>query len=118
MKQTKEYNILSPDGFPIFRELTYKSVTSAKKAFKEWKKRFEAQGYYSSNEGRIDLRDLEESCTLTETDLKPLFKVVKVFRKSQRRQIIRRNLSEGDAQILVKSFPHRNTSMVIYTKQN
>lgn len=60
----KKYEILSPDGFAIERESAYKSIKEAKKAFENWKKRYEAQGYYSSNKGRIDILDLEYYCTL------------------------------------------------------
>ena len=61
-----KYDILSPDGFSIDFSATYSSMKAAKKAFETWKKRFEAQGYYSSNSGRIALEDLEEYCTLVE----------------------------------------------------
>lgn len=49
---------------------------------------------------------------------KPLFKVVKVMRKSQRRQILRKGLTEAEAQRVVKSYPNSSRSIVIYTKQN
>jgi hypothetical protein len=65
MKKAK-YDILSPDGFSIAFDKTYSSIEKAKKAFENWKKRFEAQGYYSSNSGRINLEDLEQHCTLVE----------------------------------------------------
>lgn len=45
------------------------------------------------------------------------YKVFKIGRKSGRRSIIRRNLSEHEAQQLVKSFPKSNRSMVCYTAQ-
>jgi hypothetical protein len=45
------------------------------------------------------------------------FKVYKVGRKSGRRSIIRRNLTESEAQQLVKSFHNSNRSMVCYTAQ-
>ena len=45
------------------------------------------------------------------------FKVFKVGRKSNRRSIIARNLTESEAQRLVKSFPNNNRSMVCYTRQ-
>lgn len=62
----KQYNILSPDGFSIRNE-DFDSKEEAIKFFREiWIKRFEQQGYYSSNNGRIPLCDLEESCTLVE----------------------------------------------------
>lgn len=52
-------------------------------------------------------------------DLKPTqkFKVFKVGRKSGRRSIICRNLTENEAQKLVKSFPNSNRSMICYTVQ-
>ena len=62
----KKYDVLSPDGFAINFSDTYKSVEEAKTAFENWKKRFEIQGYYSSNNGRIPLDELEEHCTLVE----------------------------------------------------
>lgn len=33
-------------------------------AFNEWAKRFETQGYYSSNNGRINLDELEKKCRI------------------------------------------------------
>ena len=65
MKKPK-YNILSPDGFTIDRSKTYSTPEKAKKAFEDWKKRYETQGYYSSNNGRIPLNELEKHCTLVE----------------------------------------------------
>lgn len=53
----------------------------------------------------------------TETQNKPLFKVYKVARKSCRRSIIRRNLTEPEAQQLVRSYPNSSRSMVCYTRQ-
>jgi hypothetical protein len=55
--------------------------------------------------------------TKTQTNQKPLFKVYKVGRKSCRRSIIRKGLTEQEAQTLVKSFPNSNRSMVCYTRQ-
>lgn len=62
----KEYDVISPDGFSISFSDTYESIEEAKAAFENWKKRFEIQGYYSSNNGRIPLDELEEHCTLVE----------------------------------------------------
>jgi hypothetical protein len=58
MKAKKEYDLLSPDGFSIFPDRTYSSKTAVEKAYKEWVAKFKKQGYYSSNNGRIDLEDL------------------------------------------------------------
>ena len=44
-------------------------------------------------------------------------KVVKIFRKSQRKEIIERNLTRSEAQRLVQSFPDKNNSMVVFYKQ-
>lgn len=61
-----KYQILSPDGISIENIPGYPTLEAAKNAFNVWKKRFKNQGYYSSNEGRIELVDLEECCTLIE----------------------------------------------------
>jgi hypothetical protein len=67
MATTKKYQVLSPDGFTIDREKPYYvSKKKALEAFENWKKRYEGQGYYSSNRGRIPLDDLQDYCTLKE----------------------------------------------------
>ena len=56
-----KYEVLSPDGFTIeFDRPYYISKKKALEAFDRWKKRYEVQGYYSSNNGRIPLEDLED----------------------------------------------------------
>lgn len=63
----KTYVIISPDGFTIDREATYRGVRNARKAYKVWAERYREQGYYSSVKyGKIDLRDLHEFCELKE----------------------------------------------------
>jgi hypothetical protein len=57
MKKQK-FDVLSPNGFSIHYSDTYSSEEKAIKAFHEWKKRYESQGYYSSNNGRIPLNEL------------------------------------------------------------
>ena len=64
MKIKKKYVVISPDGFPIERDEYYSSKKKAVSAFKKWKNRYEIQGYYSSNEGRIALEDLEYYCNI------------------------------------------------------
>lgn len=57
----KNYEVLSPDGFTIeFDRPYYTSKEKAFEAFEKWKVRYEKQGYYSSNNGRILLKDLED----------------------------------------------------------
>jgi hypothetical protein len=65
-----KYQVLSPDGFTIeFDKPYYESSQLAFEAFDRWKKRYERQGYYSSNEqGRIPLEDLEDYITITAID--------------------------------------------------
>lgn len=59
-KQSTKYYVLSPDGFSIHPTDTYSSVKSAEKAFVDWAKGYERQGYYSSmNYGRIALPELK-----------------------------------------------------------
>lgn len=45
------------------------------------------------------------------------YKVVKIFRKSNRRELIRRNLTIDEAKRLVNSYPDKNNSMVVFYKQ-
>lgn len=60
----KKYQVLSPDGFTIeFDKVFYRSMKKAKEAFMNWIRRYEVQGYYSSNNyGRIPLNELETYC--------------------------------------------------------
>ena len=59
------YEVLSPDGFTIeFDRPYYTSKERAMIAFNEWKERFRRQGYYSSNNGRIPLDELENYITI------------------------------------------------------
>ena len=61
------YEVLSPDGFTIeFDRPYYTSKEKAFEAFDKWKERFRRQGYYSSNNGRIPLEDLENYMTIRE----------------------------------------------------
>lgn len=60
------YNILSPDGIPIFFDKVYETTEEARAAFVDWKKRFEAQGYYSTAGRRIPLEELADYCELIE----------------------------------------------------
>jgi hypothetical protein len=46
------------------------------------------------------------------------YKVVKIFRKSRRRQVLCRNLNREEAMRMVQSFPNSNRSMVVFYKQH
>ena len=45
------------------------------------------------------------------------FKVVKIFRVSGRRKVLRRGLSEIDAQTVVQSYPNSTRSMVVFFRE-
>jgi hypothetical protein len=63
----KKYVVISPDGFTIHFEETYESKAEAAFAFKQWVKRYENQGYYSStNHGRIPLNEVIQYCKIVE----------------------------------------------------
>jgi len=62
-----KFDVISPDGLPI-NPSNYASEAKARTAFKKWAKRFEMQGYYSSNAGRIELDDLQSHCKLVLTE--------------------------------------------------
>lgn len=53
---------------------------------------------------------------VTESDI--LYKVVKIFRVSRRRQILARHLSLDEARRMVNSFPDSSRSMVCFFNQN
>lgn len=47
-------------------------------------------------------------------DPEPCFNVVKIFRRSQRREILKRGLTEKEAQGVVRRYPSSNMHMVVY----
>jgi hypothetical protein len=65
----KKFDVLSPDGFSIDFEDTYHTIEQAEQAFKEWAKRYEKQGYYSSANGRIPLDELMGYCRIIEIEV-------------------------------------------------
>jgi len=62
-KKKIEFSVFSPDGFGISPD-TFKTEKEAMAAFKQWAKRYNAQGYYGSCYGRIALKDLQSKCLL------------------------------------------------------
>lgn len=46
------------------------------------------------------------------------YKVVKVFRGSSRQTVLRRHLTEADAQAVVKQYKATSRSMVVYFKES
>jgi hypothetical protein len=61
-----KYDVISPDGFSISFDQFWDSPEEALVAQKEWAKRYEQQGYYSSNGGRIPLAELEDHCRIVD----------------------------------------------------
>lgn len=58
---TKQFDVISPDGFSIHPSDVYPTKKKAMKAFEDWKKRYEMQGYYSSMKyGMIPVEDLHK----------------------------------------------------------
>ena len=66
VKNKTQYDVLSPDGFSISRCDTYKTKKEAETALNEWLKRYEMQGYYSANFGRIPLNEVKDYCRIIE----------------------------------------------------
>jgi len=60
--ETKLIRILSPDGFSINIEGTFLNKKKALEFYTNWSKRFEAQGHYSSKNGKIPLNELKNNC--------------------------------------------------------
>lgn len=60
-----QFNILSPDGITI-SPTSFPTPYDAWQGFNKWKKRFEKQGYYSSNNGPIEMAKLKRYCKLIE----------------------------------------------------
>ena len=59
-----KFDVISPDGFSIERDKTYTSKKQAQDALNRWMRRYESQGHYSSNNGRIPLNELESKCII------------------------------------------------------
>jgi hypothetical protein len=66
MIKEKTFRILSPDGFDIEMDRTYKE-SELYQAGQDFLERFKIQGYYSnSNREHIALEDLLEECEIIE----------------------------------------------------
>ena len=53
-------------------------------------------------------------CQYHEIHMEKRFKVVKIGRKSMRRTVLRRNLTEAEARQVVNRYPDSTRSMVVY----
>ena len=62
-----QFEVLSPDNFPIDREETYPTPEVAEQKLDEWVKRYETQGYYSmSDRRRIPLDEIKDYCSIVQ----------------------------------------------------
>lgn len=68
--KSKQFYVVSPDGFSIERKKTHDTPKLAWASFKNWKDRFSRQGYYSTVRNgqrmQIPLGELKAYCTLKE----------------------------------------------------
>jgi 2-succinyl-5-enolpyruvyl-6-hydroxy-3-cyclohexene-1-carboxylate synthase len=61
------FRALSPDGFDFdYTCQVYETKEEAEQAVADFVKRYEKQGYYSSNYGRISIEDLPNHCKIIE----------------------------------------------------
>lgn len=58
----KAFRILSPDGIDIRHDKWKYKETEIEAELSKFTKRYEQQGYYSSNNGRIALEDIADYC--------------------------------------------------------
>jgi len=64
MSTNIEYDILSPDGISIEFGKTYLNSIQINKALDDFVTKYEDQGYYSSNNGIVDLKELKSKCKI------------------------------------------------------
>ena len=66
MKNKKQFQILSPDGFAIGMDTHFDTPELAWKNFEAWKRGYERQGYYSTVKNnrrvQIPLEELKDYC--------------------------------------------------------
>lgn len=55
----RKFYLISPDGFSIVQDKSFTNTMKAYDYYKDWMKRYESQGYYSSTDhGKISIEDL------------------------------------------------------------
>jgi hypothetical protein len=64
MPKVQKFRILSPDGFDIRMDKANYTEKQVPKELEDFTKRYERQGYYSSNRGRIPLEDIADYCSV------------------------------------------------------
>ncbi len=76
-----------------------------------------AQTLESAKYVLLEAEKCPESAIVRVSESVTLYKVVKFFRVSGRRQILERGLTENQAQRVVSRYPNSNRSLVGYEKQ-
>jgi hypothetical protein len=64
MPKVQKFRILSPDGFDIRMDKANYTEKQVPQELENFAKRYERQGYYSSNRGRIPLEDIADYCSV------------------------------------------------------
>jgi hypothetical protein len=81
MKTKQNFRVLSPDGFDLEMNKTYKTPQEVKEAINNFVKRFEPQGYYSTirngDRYQMPLSEIAENCQVIPFDVKD-YKVVNI----------------------------------------
>jgi hypothetical protein len=81
MKTKQNFRVLSPDGFDLEMNKTYKTPQEVKEAINNFVKRFEPQGYYSTIRNgeryQMPIDEIAENCTVIPFDVKD-YKVVDI----------------------------------------
>jgi hypothetical protein len=68
MAKVQKFRILSPDGFDIRMDKFSYTEKQVQGELEKFTKRYEMQGYYSSNRGRISLEDIADHCSVVLID--------------------------------------------------
>ena len=68
MPKVQKFRILSPDDIDIRMDKFEYTKKQVPQELEDFAKRYERQGYYSSNRGRIPLEEIAEHCSVVLID--------------------------------------------------
>lgn len=67
MAKKRTFIVISPDGFPLERDVEYKDKEEAAQAIDKFVDKYRSQGYYSTTvRVRIPIEKIEENCRIVE----------------------------------------------------
>jgi len=67
MAKKQKFIVMSPDGFPIERDVAYKNLAEVQEAIERFVDRYRTQGYYSTTvRRRLPIDEIEENCRIVE----------------------------------------------------